>query len=196
MKFLQPSRLLILTFLSHAAVAQESPDDVGGPIGALETQLAAVAERVEALEANAPDPSVEGRTYCFVLDLTMMRGIGANQAEHLVTSIIRRTATFSGGSLSAWLSSHVRNTQTDDGVVTQTLEASPDPVLATYTQTGNRLDVTFANGTTANWYISRDGSVISGTSILSFGPFPNSVTVGQTRHWTLIENDLCDGEGV
>lgn len=196
MKFLQSSILLISVSLSHAAVAQDVPENIGGPIGALSTELAAVAERVAALEANAPDASVEGRTYCFVLDLTMMRGVGVNQTEHLVTSIIRRTATFSGGSLSAWLSSHVRNTQTDNGVVTQTLEASPDPLLATYTQTGNRLDVTFANGTTANWYVSRDGSVISGTSIVGLGPFPNSVTVGQTRHWTLIENDLCEGEGV
>ena len=194
MKPSQLSCISVFALLSNAAIAQDVPDNIGGPIAALESQLSAVEERVAALEANVPTASVEGRTYCFVLDLTMMRGIGANQTEHLVTSIIRRTATFSGGSFSASLVSHVRNTQTDDGVVTQTLEISPDPLLATYTQTGGRLDVAFANGTTANWYVSRDGSVISGTSLLALGPFPNSVTVGQTRHWTLVENAVCDGE--
>ena len=81
-------------------------------VGKLETRLGALTERVAALENKAPTSNVEGRTYCFVLDLTMMRGMGVNETEELVTSIIRRTATFSGGTFTAQPISHIRNAQT------------------------------------------------------------------------------------
>lgn len=186
--------LLSLTLLAPAAWTQTVPD---GPIAALQVQVNSLSNRVSALESAAPSASVDGRTYCFVLDLTMMRGIGVNQTEHLVTSIIRRTAMFDGGLMEAALLSHNRNTQTDDGIVTPTIENAPDLVMATYTQSGNRLDMTFTNGTTANWYVSNDGSVISGTSLSFLGPIaPFQATIGQTRQWTLVENDACDAEAM
>ena len=186
--------LLSSMLLAPAAWTQTVPE---GPFANLQAQLSHLSNRISALESAAPTASVEGRTYCFVLDLTMMRGIAANQTEHLVTSIIRRTATFDSGLMEATLLSHTRNTQTDDGIVTPTIENSPDPLIATYTQTGNRLDMTFANGATENWYVSNDGSVISGTSLAFIGlGGPGQVTIGQTRHWTLVENDACHAESM
>ena len=181
--------VLAMTLLGSTAWAQTVP---AGPIADLESQVATLNARVGALEAAAPSSSVEGRTYCFVLDLTMMRGIGVNQTEHLVKSIIRRTATFEGGLFQGNLVSHVRNTQTDDGIVAPTLESSPDPLYGTYTQNGNRLDMVFQNGGAASWYVSKDGSMISGTSqsFIDVGGL-GQVTSGQTRHWTLVDNDSC-----
>ena len=187
---------LLLSSMLLAPAAWTQPVSYG-PVADLAAQISHLSNRISALEAAAPTASVEGRTYCFVLDLTMMRGIGVNQTEHWVTSIIRRTATFDSGLMEATLLSHTRNTQTDDGMVTPTVENSPDPLMATYTQTGNRLDMTFANGASENWYVSNDGSVISGTSIAFIGlGGPGQVTIGQTRHWTLVENDACDAESM
>jgi hypothetical protein len=187
--------LLSMTLAGSAGWTQTLPE---GPLADLQTQIGGLADRVAALENAAPSASVEGRSYCFVLDLTMMQGIGANGTERASTSIIRRTATFNGGTLEATLLSHVRNTQDDDGIVTPTVEDSPDPLLATYTQSGHRLDMTFSNGSTANWYVSKDGSLISGTSLAFLGPLPGpaAITIGQTRHWTLVENDSCDAEAM
>jgi hypothetical protein len=184
--------IVSMSLLAPAAWTQTVP---AGPVADVQAEVASLAARVGALEAAAPTASVEGRTYCFVLDLTDMRGIGINQTERLFTSIIRRTATFDSGTFEAPLLSHVRNTQGDDGVVTPSVETSPDPLLGSYVQTGNRLDLAFTNGTTATWYVSRDGSLLSGTSISFIGPVgPGSATIGQTRHWTLVENDACLAE--
>jgi hypothetical protein len=185
--------LLSSMLLAPAAWTQDMPD---GPIADLQAQVTDLGVRISALEAAAPTASVEGRTYCFVLDLTVMRGVGINQTEHLATSIIRRTATFDGGLFEANLLSHTRNTQRDDGTVTPSIESSPDPIYGTYTQNGNRLDVVLDNGTSASWYVSEDGSMISGTSITFYGPPMGDVmlTVGRTRHYTLVESDNCLAE--
>jgi hypothetical protein len=167
------------------------------PFGGIQTQLDELAARTQALEDSAPDSSVEGRTYCFNLDLLVMRGRAFNGTEELQTNVIRRTAVFSGGVFSGSFLSNVLNNQLDDGTVIPGLGVPIDPLLATYTQSGSKVDITFTNGTTANWYVSKDGSVIHGSTI-SHSSFPTPrgvVTVGFLRNWTLVENDTCDMDG-
>lgn len=165
------------------------------PFGNIQTQLDELAAQVKALQDQAPDTSVEGRTYCFVLDLTIMRGRSFNGTEELQRNIIRRTAVFSGGMFTAPLLSNVLNNQLDDGTVNVGL-GTPFELLASYSQTGGKLDMIFPDGSTANWYVSNDGSVIHGSNISHgvFG-FGGMLTVGFVRNWTLVENDSCDMEG-
>jgi hypothetical protein len=92
----------------------------------------------------------------------------------------------------------VFNDQQDNGIVTNAAGQSIDTLVATYTQMGKKLDVTFADASTATWYTSQDGSVITGSSINhgAFGP-GGVVTVGLVRNWTLVEADgpsACDAE--
>jgi hypothetical protein len=179
MKTTRINLFLALTFLAGPVFAGGPPD--GSP---------------KALQEAAPDSSVEGRTYCMVLDLQLMRGFGFDATEELQSNIIRRTATFSGGVFTGSFLSNVLNVQHDDGIVSTGLGDSIDPLVATYVQTDRKIDVTFGNGSTANWYVSKDGSVIHGSTILhgAFGP-NGVVTIGFMRNWTLVENDTCDAEG-
>ena len=188
-----PILIFITAVLLTQPVAAHGPNH--GPIGKLRARVEALEVRIQDLEKNAPSSSVEGRTYCFVLDLLVMRGRAFNASEELQSSVIRRTANFSGGAFSAALLSHIRNNQLDDGTVTLLPGSSPDPLLATYTQTGNKIDIVFPDASTATWYVSNDGSLIHGSSISSAGPFPGPTTVGITRSFTLVENDTCDMEG-
>ena len=199
MKSLQVLVLLLSILGGHTVSADGPPTNTPSPFGERQAQLDALAARTQALEESAPDPGVEGRTYCFELDLLIMRGRGFDSTEELQTNVIRRSATFDGGTLTAAFLSNVLNNQLDNGIVANGLGPIIDPLLATYTQTGNKIDVLFGNGTTANWYASKDGSVIHGSSIQhdAFGP-GGVVTVGFLRNWTLVETDspdLCDAEG-
>jgi len=74
----------------------------------------------------------------------------------------------------------------------------------TYVQTGNKLAVDLVLPTftiTTTWYVSKDGSVINGSlstlrGNVIFGPSNEFVAdYGETRTWTLVENDTCDVEG-
>jgi len=198
---MRSTRILLLfaaILLTQSAVAENPPSGTPSPFGEIQAQLDALAARTQALEDSAPDSSVEGRTYCFDLSLLIMRGRALNGTEELQTNVIRRTATFSGGVFSGSLLSNVLNNQLDDGTVIAGLGDPIDPLLATYTQSGSKVDITFTNGTTANWYVSKDGSVIHGSTIShgSFGP-GGVVTVGFLRNWTLVEMDplgACDAE--
>jgi hypothetical protein len=183
--------------LAQPALAGELPLSTPSPFGEIQTQLDELAARTQALEDSAPDSSVEGRTYCFNLDLLIMRGRAANGTEELQTNVIRRTAVFSGGLFTGSFLSNVLNNQRDNGAVIPGLGNPIDPLLATYTQSGNKVDITFTNGTTANWYVSKDGSVIHGSTIshLPASTPLGLVTFGFLRNWTLVENDTCDMEG-
>jgi hypothetical protein len=186
-------------FLAQSVFAQESPGNTPSPFGDIQAQLDVLAARTEALENSAPTSDVEGRSYCFTLNLLILRGRANSTTEELQTNVIRRTATFSEGMFTGPLVSNVLNNQLDNGTVTLAQGDPIDPLLATYTQSGNKLGVTFTNGTTANWYVSNDGSVIHGTAISNTGPIgPGGViTVGFLRTWTLIEKgllDTCDAE--
>jgi len=167
--------------------------DANGPIADL-------LNRVAALEAAAPTANVEGRTYCSVLDLVILRGLAINGTEVVQNSVIRRRATFSGGTLSAELLSHVRNTQLDNGVVTMTDEDSVDPLLASYTQSGTKLDITIPDNLLGQrfetMYVSKDGSMVHGTGLTWVGSTGQAgLTRGFIRNWTFIEGDTCDAEG-
>ena len=153
-----------------------------------------------------PLQSVEGRTYCFVVDILRMRSpsITPPLSAALSSTLIRRTATFSGGVITATGVDLTANTQNaDTGAVTQTTGAG-GTVTGTYVQTGPELAVvlpflTFSITTT--WYVSKDGSVINGSlstlrEDLTFGPSDQfEADFGETRTWTLVENDSCDTEG-
>jgi len=182
-------------------MAENRPGDTASPFGDLQTQLDELAARSLALEDSVPTSSVEGRTYCFVLNLQIMRGRANSDTEELQSNVIRRTATFSDGLFEASHISNNLNNQLDDGTVT------PDDVnpigllLGTYTQTGSKVDIAFDTGLTVSWYVSSNGSVIHGSSIThaAFGPpgMPPVVTVGQVRNWILAETDpldVCDAE--
>lgn len=198
MRSIQILFLFAAILLTQSAVAEKPPSGTPNPFGKIQAQLDALAARTQALEDSAPESSVEGRTYCFDLSLLIMRGRASSDTEELQTNVIRRIATFSGGAFSGSFLSNVLNNQLDDGTVLPGLGDPIDPLLATYTQSGSKVDVTFADGTTANWYVSKDGSVIHGSTIShgSFGP-GGVVTVGFMRNWTLVETDpldACDAE--
>ena len=106
---------------------------------------------------------------------------------------------FSGGHITLTDLGLVGNTQdAEDGLVRR-LGRPLNDLEGTYVQTGNQFAVdlvlpTFTIMTT--WYVSKDGSVINGTLStlrLDLGPF--EFDLGDTRNWTLVENDTCDGEG-
>ena len=193
--------LIAATLLAQSVMAEDPPGSTPSPFGDLQTQLDALATRTQALEDSAPNSSVEGRTYCFVLNLQIMTGRANNDTEELQSNVIRRTATFSGGMFDASHLSNILNKQLDDGTVTPD---DVDPIgllIGTFTQTGSKVDITFGTGLSANWYVSKDGSTIHGSSIThsAFGPpgLPPVVTVGFVRNWTLVETDpldVCDAE--
>lgn len=181
--------------LTQTAMADGAASGRGNSFAKLQRQVNRLAAQVHALQHQAADSSVEGRTYCFVLDLTIMRGRANNGTEELQRNIIRRSATFSGGTFTGTFLSNVLNQQLDDGTVNAGLGNPIDPLLATYVQTDNKIDVSFGDGSAANWYVSKDGSYVHGSSI-SHGAFGSGgvLTIGFVRNWSLVEGDNCDME--
>ena len=173
---------------------QGPPPGTPGGVAALQAQLDALAAQVQALEDSAPDSSVDGRTYCHVLEVLAMRGADPAGTERLQSTVLRRTTTFSGGSFFGAFLSRVRLRQDDNGAVLQFI-TSGGPFTGTYLQTGNRLDVTASGGAQFTWYVSKDGSVIYGTGIhqppSGVDGAGNVITHGTTRNWILIENGDC-----
>jgi hypothetical protein len=186
--------LALAVMSTQIAFAQKGPTTTPSPFGDLQTQLDALAARVETLERNAPNSSVEGRTYCMVVNALSLIGNAIGATEVVDSGVVRRTATFAGGTLTATLVSSTFHRQSDDGVVSSFVGMAPEPLLATYTQTGNKLDVVLADGGIANWYVSRDGSVVFASAIDLLGPLPSSATIGLARWTTMVENDTCDME--
>ena len=193
---------LAAVLATQSVAAQQLPPKAAGPIAELQTQLAALAMRTQALEDSAPNSSVDGRSYCFVLNVQVMRGHKNQGTDELRSQVIRRSGTFSGGRFIASLLSNVENSLLHDNTVFHDdTRPTIDPVEATYTQTGTKIDIVFdLNSVSANWYVSKDGSLIHGTDIgyLQFGPEEAPVlTVGLLRNWTLTEAvspELCDAE--
>lgn len=191
-------RLLLLCLAAvsiQPVFAQPRPAATPSPFGDVQSQLDALAARVAALESGSTNSSVEGRTYCMVVNALTLIGIGNMQTELVDSGVVRRTATFSGGVLTATLVSSTFHRQADDGTVTSFAAMSPEPFVATYTQTDNKLDVSLPGGGVANWYVSKDGSLIVSSAIELLGPFPNSATIGLARTSTMVENATCDMEG-
>jgi hypothetical protein len=198
-------KIILMTsavLMTQVSMAEGPPFNSPGPFGDIQVQLDDFAARVQALEDAAPTQSVEGRDYCFVLNLQIMRGRAPDASEELQNNVIRRKVNFANGTVAGALISNVLNNQLDDGTVLAGTSAAVPNLLATYVQSGSKIDVTFGSGDTANWYVSKDGSLIHGAMIghLEFGPpggLPPVVTVGLHRNWTMVEtdpNDVCDAE--
>ena len=193
MRTLKLVSTIIMVLACQSALADSAPLNAPGPLGDLQAQIEALNDRIETLETNAPTSIVDGRSYCAMVDVTVQRGWSNTGTEETQTVVFRRLATFSGGAFMATTTDGLDINQDDSGVVSGALVA-PGAVLAgVYTQTGQRLDVTFDTGETRVWYVSADGSVIHNNSADHFGPFPiNTLSVGVIRSATFIESDTCD----
>jgi hypothetical protein len=183
---------VMLAFAGQAAMADTPPPENQTPFGELQTQIDALSDRVDSLEANAPTSDVEGRSYCMMVNITVQRGWSNTATEEMQKFIVRRVATFTGGALIATTIDGLDIRQDDNGVITGDPVVAGEVLGGTYTQTGQRLDVLLDTGASRVWYVSADGSVIHNNSADHFGPFPNSISVGVTRNATFIESDTCD----
>ena len=191
---------LVIALISQPALADFESTSNGQPFNAMQAQLDALAARVDTLESKAPNASVEGRTYCMLVNVTLLRSvvdIGPNAAPGKVeTRVIKRVATFVDGAFTATLVSSHQNTQTDNDLVDYTdATSSPVVLLGNYSQAGNQVDLVFDTlDPHVAWYVSKDGSLIHYNGIDFFGPFGNGLTLGLVRSGTLVESDTCDPE--
>jgi len=183
----------ILTIGMPAAVAEPGPLNGPNPLGNLQSQLDSLVERIEMLENSAPSPSVEGRTYCEMSTITILRGFENTATELVETGVSRRLATFSGGTFNSTVVSAGSNGQNGAGVVVNVPDIGGQDIGGTYTQTGSQLNIDLSIGRSEVWYVSGDGSVIYNNSVHFFGPFPNSLTFGFVRSTTFVESASCEG---
>lgn len=186
---------LAAIMLCSAAGANPNATSTPSPLGDLQRQIDALDSRIETLEQAAPDSNVDGRTYCMMVDVAILRGLSVDSTEILETVVVRRILAFTGGAFTATLVSSDRNVQDDSGVVTPVTGTSPGVFEGTYIQSGNQLDLNFTTGATASWYVSADGSVIHNNDIDFLGPFPNSMSIGIVRSSTMIESATCNAAG-
>jgi hypothetical protein len=184
---------VILTIGVPAAMAEPGPLDRPNPLGELQSQVDSLVERIETLENSLPSPSVEGRTYCEMATITMLRGFENTATELVETGVSQRLATFSGGTFNSTVVSAGSNGQNGAGVVVNVPDIGGQDIGGTYTQTGRRLHIDLSIGRSEVWYVSADGSVIYNNSIHFFGPFRNSLTFGFVRSTTFVESASCEG---
>jgi len=198
MRSLKFLAMFMAIFVTQTALADTAPGDTPSPFGDMQAQLDALAARTQALEGGGPNPNIDDRTYCSILGLQIMRARPGNQTEETQNNIIRRVVRFENGVLTGDLLSNTLNNHSDIGTVTHTPNIpSPDPLVANYLQMGTKVDITFSNGTTTNWHVSKDGSLIVGSMISHTVIGGGAVTVGFVRNWTLVEIDpldSCDAE--
>jgi len=186
--------MIVFGCQATAALGEATPQVT--PFYELQAQLDAMAARVEELENNTPNTSVEGRTYCMMVNSVALRGYTNNGAEQVETITVRRLATFVDGSFTATLVSGALNGQRGNGVVEFVPGATPEVLEGAYVQTGNQILVQLIDGTSATWHASRDGSIILGNAITLLGPFPNSLTLGIARNASMVESRSCDAAGI
>jgi len=126
------------------------------------------------------------------------------RSADLVSITVRRIVDFSGGHITLTDLGLVGNTQDAEDSLVRRLGRPLNDLEGTYVQTGNKLAVDLVLPTftiTTTWYVSKDGSVINGSlstlrGNVIFGPSNEFVAdYGETRTWTLVENDTCDVEG-
>jgi len=185
--------LALVLLARQAAMAESGPLNGPNPLGDLQSQIDALGERIATLENKAPTPDVDGRSYCMMVTVTVLRGYQNTATEVVETPVVRRLAIFSGGSFSATVVSDEFNAQTGNGIIESVPGTAPVEISGTYTQTGRQLNLELSNGNSGTWYVSGDGSVIHNNSIEFFGPFPNSLTLGLVRSATFIESAGCEG---
>ena len=183
---------VIFALLCSAAGAQPRAALAPTPFGGLQSQIDNILGRINVLEQSAASQTVDGRTYCMMVNVTILRGFSASAMETADTVVVRRVLNFSGGAFTAFLVDSSANSQNDDGVVSFVNGPSPEVLHGTYAQSGSQLDLLFSDASMATWYVSRDGSVIHNNGIDFLGPFPNSLTIGIVRSATIIESDTCE----
>jgi hypothetical protein len=69
----------LMALATHAAMAESGPLQEPNPLGDLQSQIDVLAGRVQTLESNVPTAEVDGRSYCMMVTVTVLRGI-ANTA--------------------------------------------------------------------------------------------------------------------
>ena len=190
--------LLAAAFLTQSVMAQGPPAGTPSLVGEFQAQLDALAAQVQALEDNAPNSSIAGRTYCQTTVATRLTGNPILQGTSDVTNVFRRiTDFFPDGSFTATLVSAFFALRINSlGIVSWQPISSAVDITGTYTQDGTRLDILSSNDGTPTLYVSADGSVIRGHLILftEIGDLDQAVNVEHT----LVEIDpteaLCLGD--
>jgi hypothetical protein len=190
--------VLTAVLITPAAFAGDPSHRKHNPFRHIHMQLNELAARTQALEDSAPNSNIDGRTYCSILDMQVMRAKPSDQSEETLNNVIRRVVRFENGVLTGNLLSKTLNDHSDIGTISHTSNVPDiDPLVANYLQMGSKVDITFGDGSTTNWHVSKDGSTIFGTKISSL-VLPNGArSLGLVRNWTLIETDpldSCDAE--
>jgi hypothetical protein len=151
-------------------MAHDDEERRGEPFAAVQARIELLESRIGLLESvshSAPNPSVEGRTYCAELTSVNLFGRPADSVEEEHLDINRFQVTFNSGFVNGYRVSSWRGRQTPEG---QTL-LFPNPLfplgaipLQTWVQNGRKIDL---NVGPAAWtlYVSADGSVIHGNRI-------------------------------
>jgi len=183
---------LALALASFTAVSHTPEDRDYRKHDEFRYRFANLVSRIEALEQAATSQSVEGRTYCMMVNVTTLRSVSSTAQASAELLVVRRVLHFAGGAFTATLVDSSGNSQTDDGIVSQISSASLPILAGTYTQSGSELNLQFTDASTVSWYVSRDGSVIASTASDFLGPFPNGLTVGIVRNATSVESDTCE----
>ena len=198
MQSLKILAVLTAVLIAPAAIAGDPSDRRHDPFKHIQIQIDELAARTQALEDSAPNSNIDGRTYCSILDMQVMRARPGNQSEETLNNVIRRVVSFENGVLTGDLLSKTLNDHSDIGTISHTANIPDvDPLLANYLQMGSKVDITFADGSTTNWHVSKDGSAIFGTKISSLVLGNGVISLGLVRNWTLIEIDpldSCDAE--
>ena len=145
--------LIVFALLGALSAVADEPSRNGrhNPFNQLQDQIEALDARIEALEESAPNSGIDGRSYCSMLNVQIMRAFPGSQTETTQNVIVRRVVSFDGGVLNGPLLSRTLNDHSDIGTLSNTSNNPViDPLVASYVQTGSKVDITFADGSTAN----------------------------------------------
>ena len=73
MRLLKFLVMFMAMFVTQIALADTTAGHTPSPFGDMQAQLNTLTARTQALEDSAPNPNIEGRTYCSILELQIMR---------------------------------------------------------------------------------------------------------------------------
>ena len=184
--------ILSFTLVSFTAGSHTPEDRTFGGHGNFRYRFEDLLGRIEALEQAATSQSVDGRTYCMMVNITTLRSVSSNAPASTETLVVRRVLHFAGGAFTATLVDGSGYSKTDDGIVSAFSSASLPVLSGTYSQAGSQLNLQFTDAATVSWYVSRDGSVIVNNASDFAGPFPNGLTLAIVRNATSVESNVCE----
>ena len=87
MQLAKIAMLFLAVFAAEACIADDAAPKPEEANWKIQGQLNGLAARMQALEDAAPTQSVEGRDYCFVLNLQTMRGRALDASEELQNNV-------------------------------------------------------------------------------------------------------------